>query len=59
MQATGVLVLTNAAFIYVVFTLQYLGTFRLMIIIVLSALILTALLIYRRNRYRLKQKMQL
>ncbi|MCB0687139.1 MAG: undecaprenyl/decaprenyl-phosphate alpha-N-acetylglucosaminyl 1-phosphate transferase [Saprospiraceae bacterium] len=59
MQATGVLVLTNAIFIYAVFALQDLGTFRLLIIIVLAAISLTALLIYQRNRCRMKQKMQL
>ena len=59
MQATGVLVLTNVIFIYTVFTLQNLGTFKLLIIITSAAILLTALLIYLRNRYRIKQKMQL
>jgi UDP-N-acetylmuramyl pentapeptide phosphotransferase/UDP-N-acetylglucosamine-1-phosphate transferase len=58
MQATSVLVITNVGFIYTVFALQDLGTFKLLVIIIAAALSLTALLIYFRNRYRAGQKIQ-
>ena len=57
MQATGVLVLVNIIFIYAVFALQDLGTFRLLIVILTSAILLTAVLIFLRKK--VKQKIQI
>ena len=59
MQATGVLVVTNIFFIYIVFSLQNLGTFKLLLVIITVAISLTVLLIYMRNRHRLRQKVHL
>ncbi len=50
MQATAILVLVNMGFIFVVFKFQHLGTFKLMMIIIASAVILTAMLVLFRQR---------
>ncbi len=59
MKATGVLVLINLFFIYAVFSLQHIGNLNLLILIVGTALILTAFLIYRRRRFKFKQQLRL
>ena len=55
MQATGVLVLVNALFIVAVFSLQDLGTFRLLSLILITSMGLTSVLIFLRNRVRQKK----
>ncbi len=57
MQATSMLVMVNIIFILLVFRLQHLGTFQLLLLIVSLASFLTVLLlVMRRNRQRLQQK---
>ncbi len=55
MQATATLVFVNIIFILLVFRLQHLGTYKLLILIVGLATLLTLLLIYFRNRYQTRQ----
>ncbi len=56
MQATGILILVNVFFILVVFQLQHLGTFVLLILILTLATLMTVLLLYLRHRQRIKRK---
>lgn len=56
MQATGVLVVVNMLFIFMVVQLQHIGTLRLLIIIFVVAMLLSTILLYI-SRYIKKQKL--
>ncbi len=55
MQATGILVLINAAYIFVIFQLRHLGTLVLLAIILGSAIALSGLLYTKIRQKRLKK----
>lgn len=57
MQATGVLVVVNMLFIFMVVQLQHVGTLKLLIIIFLVAMSLSTMLLYI-SKYKKKQKQQ-
>ena len=56
MQATTTLLLVNVIFILLVFRFQHLGTYKLLIIILILASSLTALLVISRKRIKLRQR---
>jgi UDP-GlcNAc:undecaprenyl-phosphate/decaprenyl-phosphate GlcNAc-1-phosphate transferase len=55
MQATAILVLVNVCFMVMAFTLQGIGTFNLLMLILIIAIILTALLYSFANRKKINQ----
>ena len=56
MQATGVLVIVNIMFIFMVYRLQKIGTFNLLIVILLVALFLTSVLSFINKQKRTNPK---
>lgn len=53
-QATGVLVIVNIIFVFIVFALQHLGTFWLMVIIIGLAFLCSTILFLQAQKYKLK-----
>jgi UDP-N-acetylmuramyl pentapeptide phosphotransferase/UDP-N-acetylglucosamine-1-phosphate transferase len=58
MQATLLLVVVNMVFILLVFRFQYLGTFNLLLLILLCMTLFTAVLIVWRYQYRVQSDIQ-
>jgi hypothetical protein len=56
MQATGVLVIVNIMFIFLVYRLQKIGTFNLLIVVLLVALFLTSVLSFINKQKRTAPK---
>ena len=46
MQATGVLLIVNVMFIFLVYKLQKIGTFNLLVVVLLIAIFLTSILVF-------------
>jgi len=46
MQATGVLLIVNVMFMFLVYKLQNIGTFNLLIVVLLIAIFLTSILVF-------------